>query len=156
MPGTLQWDLWLGCAPERVYDPIYVPFKWRGWFDYGCGAAPYRGFFRDCTEYIGADVTPGPNVDRQLDADGLTEEPSGSYDSLLSTQVLEHVKDPEAYVRECHRILRPGGRRGRQEGEGGESEDGTACVHDVLPPDERVRANADRATLTKPGRPSPP
>ena len=78
-------------------------------FDYGCGAAPYRGFFRDCQEYIGADVTPGPYIDRLLDAEGLTQEPSGSYDAVLSTQVLEHVKDPVAYVRECHRLLRPGG-----------------------------------------------
>ena len=38
VPATLQWDLWLGCAPERVYDPIYVPFKWRGWWDFGTGA----------------------------------------------------------------------------------------------------------------------
>jgi predicted dehydrogenase len=38
VPSTLQWDLWLGCAPERPYDPIYVPFKWRGWMDFGTGA----------------------------------------------------------------------------------------------------------------------
>jgi predicted dehydrogenase len=35
---TVAWDLWLGPAPERPYDPIYLPFNWRGWFDYGTGA----------------------------------------------------------------------------------------------------------------------
>jgi predicted dehydrogenase len=30
--------LWLGPAPERPYHPAYVPFKWRGWWDFGCGA----------------------------------------------------------------------------------------------------------------------
>ncbi|MDQ1255435.1 MAG: hypothetical protein QG656_25, partial [Candidatus Hydrogenedentes bacterium] len=38
VPATLDWDLWLGPAPERPYNPAYVPFKWRGWWDFGCGA----------------------------------------------------------------------------------------------------------------------
>ncbi len=38
VPETLDWDLWLGPAPERPYHPAYVPFKWRGWWDFGTGA----------------------------------------------------------------------------------------------------------------------
>ena len=38
VPSTLDWDLWLGPAPERPYHPAYVPFKWRGWWDFGTGA----------------------------------------------------------------------------------------------------------------------
>jgi predicted dehydrogenase len=37
-PETLDWDLWLGPAPERPYHPAYVPFAWRGWWDFGTGA----------------------------------------------------------------------------------------------------------------------
>jgi predicted dehydrogenase len=37
-PDTLDWDLWLGPAPKRPYHPAYVPFKWRGWWDFGTGA----------------------------------------------------------------------------------------------------------------------
>lgn len=37
-PGTLDWDLWQGVAPVRDYDPAFVPFKWRGYWDYGTGA----------------------------------------------------------------------------------------------------------------------
>ncbi len=37
-PDTLDWDLWLGPAPERPYNPAYCPFVWRGWWDFGCGA----------------------------------------------------------------------------------------------------------------------
>ena len=37
-PDTLDWDLWLGPAPERPYHPAYLPFKWRGWWDFGTGA----------------------------------------------------------------------------------------------------------------------
>ena len=38
VPDTLDWDLWLGPAPQRPYHPCYVPFKWRGWWDFGTGA----------------------------------------------------------------------------------------------------------------------
>jgi len=38
VPDTLDWDLWLGPAPYRPYHPAYVPFKWRGWWDFGTGA----------------------------------------------------------------------------------------------------------------------
>jgi predicted dehydrogenase len=38
IPSHLKWDLWLGPAAERDYHPAYVPFKWRGWWDFGCGA----------------------------------------------------------------------------------------------------------------------
>jgi hypothetical protein len=38
VPAGLKWDLWLGVAPERPYNPAYHPFKWRGWIDFGTGA----------------------------------------------------------------------------------------------------------------------
>ena len=36
--AALHWDEWLGPAASRPYDPAYVPFRWRGWWDFGCGA----------------------------------------------------------------------------------------------------------------------
>lgn len=38
VPSTLNWDLYLGPAPEVPYHPIYHPFNWRGWLDWGTGA----------------------------------------------------------------------------------------------------------------------
>lgn len=39
VPPTLDWDLWLGVAPYRPYNPdFYAPFNWRGWWDFGTGA----------------------------------------------------------------------------------------------------------------------
>ena len=38
VPSTIHWDQWLGAAKERAYHPAYLPFKWRGWFDFGTGA----------------------------------------------------------------------------------------------------------------------
>lgn len=49
VPATLDWDLWLGIAPDRPftiggpgypnqYGNFYQPFNWRGFYDFGCGA----------------------------------------------------------------------------------------------------------------------
>ncbi len=38
IPDHLDWDLWLGPAPERPYSDAYVPFNWRGFWDFGTGA----------------------------------------------------------------------------------------------------------------------
>jgi predicted dehydrogenase len=37
VPATLDWDLWLGPAPARPFNPAYLPFNWRGWWDFGTG-----------------------------------------------------------------------------------------------------------------------
>lgn len=37
VPDTLAWDLWLGPAPQRPYNPAYLPAMWRGWWDFGTG-----------------------------------------------------------------------------------------------------------------------
>ena len=34
----MDWDLWLGPAPQRPYSPAYAPTLWRGWWDFGTGA----------------------------------------------------------------------------------------------------------------------
>jgi len=38
VPDTLDWDDWLGIQSMRPYSPAYLPFNWRGWYDFGCGA----------------------------------------------------------------------------------------------------------------------
>ncbi len=38
VPSTLNWDLFLGVAPYVDYHPVYHPFNWRGWVDWGQGA----------------------------------------------------------------------------------------------------------------------
>ncbi|MBN1442124.1 MAG: Gfo/Idh/MocA family oxidoreductase [Planctomycetes bacterium] len=37
VPADLDWDLWLGPAHPRPYHPIYSPYNWRGWWDFGTG-----------------------------------------------------------------------------------------------------------------------
>jgi hypothetical protein len=39
VPEHINWDVWQGtCATERPYNQNIHPFKWRGFWDYGCGA----------------------------------------------------------------------------------------------------------------------
>jgi predicted dehydrogenase len=38
VPAELDWNLWLGTAPNRPYNKIFLPANWRGWWDYGTGA----------------------------------------------------------------------------------------------------------------------
>ncbi len=38
VPETLDWDLFVGPAPMRPFNPAYHPFRWRGWWDFGTGA----------------------------------------------------------------------------------------------------------------------
>jgi predicted dehydrogenase len=37
VPAGLDFDLWLGPAPARPYDPAFLPFHWRWWWDFGGG-----------------------------------------------------------------------------------------------------------------------
>lgn len=78
-------------------------------FDYGCGGAPYEPLFRQASRYVRADIMPGSRVQVLLNPDGSTPESDASHDFVLSSQVLEHVPDPQAYLRECFRILKAGG-----------------------------------------------
>ena len=43
VPPNIHWDLWLGPAPMRPYDPAYLPAHWRGWWDFGGGAMSDMG-----------------------------------------------------------------------------------------------------------------
>jgi len=76
--------------------------------DYGCGAMPYRRYFRS-SSYIGVDVCDSDWADMVVDAGEPVPIASGSCDAVISTQVVYMAKDPLAYLTECYRLLCPGG-----------------------------------------------
>lgn len=79
--------------------------------DFGCGARPYERFVLSSgAVYLGADVRENPKADVHLDDGGIVPAPGAGCDIVLSTQVLEHVPNPQAYLLEAFRLLRPGGR----------------------------------------------
>lgn len=77
--------------------------------DVGCGVKPYLPYFSGATSYVGVDVQDNPNADLHGAIEALPVD-DGSFDVVLATQVLEHVDDPAAAVRELYRVTAPGGR----------------------------------------------
>jgi SAM-dependent methyltransferase len=77
--------------------------------DYGSGGSPYRSLFPN-SEYRRADVIAAEGMNYRIAEDQTIPEASGTFDLVLSTQVLEHVPVPSLYLAECHRLLRSGGR----------------------------------------------
>jgi SAM-dependent methyltransferase len=94
---------------ERLSRDLEVPPNGRI-LDYGCADLPYRHFFANDVEFVGADLEGNPNATVILNPNGTLPVPDQTFDAVLSTQVLEHVLDPGLYVSECFRVLRPGGR----------------------------------------------
>ena len=82
--------------------------------DYGCGSKPYQTLFK-FNEYIGVDIeNPGhshanENVDVFFDGKTLPFA-DNTFDSCFSSEVLEHVFDIDASLKEISRILKPNGK----------------------------------------------
>jgi SAM-dependent methyltransferase len=81
--------------------------------DIGCGKKPFNDLiFSNCISYIGLEYQKTQHglseVDVIGDALGLPFY-SSSVDTVISFQVMEHVLEPDIFLKEIHRILRPGG-----------------------------------------------
>jgi predicted dehydrogenase len=63
VPSTLDWDLWLGVAQTREYDPAYLPFNWRGYWDFGTGALGDMGCHIMDGAYSALDLTAPTSVE---------------------------------------------------------------------------------------------
>lgn len=108
-PG-LNEIAYLATISLRQWVLQYVPQVAKGvLFDYGCGGQPFRSLLDSRLErYIGGDVGDRPEVDVQLETGVPVPLSDESCDTILSTQVLEHVPDPNFYLSECRRLLKVG------------------------------------------------
>lgn len=78
--------------------------------DYGCGNKPYRTLFgAKFNEYVGADLPGNPDAEIITGPKGEIPSEDGAFDCVLSSEVMEHTEDPRFYLREAHRVLKPGG-----------------------------------------------
>ena len=76
--------------------------------DVGCGEKPYRHLFPHIDNYIGVDSFFCESIDLRANACNLPFK-DGAFGTVLVTQVLFEIRQPETFFREIYRILRPGG-----------------------------------------------
>jgi SAM-dependent methyltransferase len=78
--------------------------------DVGCGTKPWAPLFAPhVDEHVGADHHAAAGTpDVIADAYGVPFD-DASFDTVLLTEVLEHLEEPVRALREAHRLLRPGG-----------------------------------------------
>lgn len=122
-----------GTAQSRLYPPLWSEWYWHlttlrheievsisrvvnvtsrvRVVDFGCGDMPYRCLWKDhLLEYLGCDFADNESADVVINSNtGTLPLSGGSFDVAFSTQVLEHVVDPGLYLKECNRLLKPGG-----------------------------------------------
>lgn len=92
---------------------LYAPNLQNRLLDVGCGSQPYRRYFGHVI-YVGLDIdTPLNRAAAIADYFYSGEKfpfDDDSFDAVLCNQVLEHVFNPEQFLSEIHRVLKPGGR----------------------------------------------
>jgi SAM-dependent methyltransferase len=97
---------WLREQAREAHDEL-GPYRL---LDIGCGEKPYEPLFTPyVSSYIGVDPVENPRAEVRGAAEALPLE-DASADVTICIQVLEHVDDPAAVVRELHRVTAPGGR----------------------------------------------
>jgi len=81
--------------------------------DIGCGDKPYRALLAPyVTEHVGVDHVDTFHSKANIDLFGTAYDipaEESSFDCAISTAVLEHLEEPEKALRECLRVLKPGG-----------------------------------------------
>lgn len=82
--------------------------------DIGCGTKPYEEMARPYVEeHVGLDRADPFNKLARVDVVGTAYEmplDDATFDTAMSTAALEHLAEPEEALRECFRILKPGGK----------------------------------------------
>ncbi|TMM31354.1 class I SAM-dependent methyltransferase [Polaribacter aestuariivivens] len=85
--------------------------------DAGCGKMPYKSFIlknSNVKNYVGLDIEEALVYDEQIKPDYFWDGKTmpfkaNSFDTILSTEVLEHCYDYKNYIKECLRVLKPEG-----------------------------------------------
>jgi SAM-dependent methyltransferase len=78
--------------------------------DLGCGKVPLFGAYKDrVTDTVCVDWSDGDHVDLVCDLAQALPFADGSFQTVIASDVLEHLADPQFAWREIARVLAPGG-----------------------------------------------
>jgi predicted dehydrogenase len=143
VPETLAWDLWLGPAPDRPYNEAYVPFKWRGWWDFGTGALGDIGCHSIDPVWRALKLTAPTSVEASCT---LTNKETYPAASMVTYNFPARGDMPAAKLTWYDGGLRPARPKampdGEQMGEGGilfVGDDGVMMGHRLLPESKRQK-----------------
>lgn len=119
--GEIDWPIRVWTNP-KIYDDIYLHFsgtlKTIKYYseeikgkvlDIGSGNSPYRSYFKNVDQYIKVDNRDYSDIDIIADITERIPLDDESIDSVVCTQVLEHIMYPEKAINEIFRVLKPGG-----------------------------------------------
>ena len=110
-PHLRLWHFqWL--AAKDLYSDLrqFLPTVGGRVLDVGCGNKPYGVWLdEEKVEHIGIDLYPSSKVDVVVKAGGSWPLETASFDTILCTQVLEHVVDLNETLNEITRVLKPKG-----------------------------------------------
>jgi SAM-dependent methyltransferase len=104
--GSILCELYPGLISRHVRGRL---------LDHGCGKVPLYGMYRELvTEVVcidwGESLHGTKHVDQIVDLNGPLPFPDESFDTILSNDVMEHIKEPELAWSEMARVLRPEGK----------------------------------------------
>lgn len=77
--------------------------------DVGCGEKPYKDWFAWIEQYTGIDIMDGPAVDQIITANNPWPLQDSSFDTVLCSQVFEHMENLDLSIEEISRVIKPGG-----------------------------------------------
>jgi SAM-dependent methyltransferase len=82
--------------------------------DVGCGSMPYREPFKNISEYVGMEFDSAEQratSKAEVFYDGKSFPfPDNTFDSVIFTEVLEHIFNPDEFLAEINRVLKPDGK----------------------------------------------
>lgn len=108
--GAHNWLIYdIGDKFLQKYTPYYKGVM----YDLGCGEAPYKEYFLQFADsYTGVDWTKtlhNSKADVVSDLNKKIELEDETADTIISLSVMEHLCEPQVFLNESYRILRPGG-----------------------------------------------
>ena len=91
LPDGFNWDLWLGCVPDRPYHPNYTHNVFRGWYDFGGGSIADMGHYSLWPLFLTIGIETAP----------YSVEAMGTTTCTVEDQVCKTVQNDVAFPYSC-------------------------------------------------------